>query len=101
MTGVEAFFARSLFTLWKARSFAHVKSMLQVPRKSIPVSWFTGKWVDYSFVLLESTRSISYSPYSVKYPHSFLYIGVRPPHLSFFRKPEERQPWFESQAGYH
>ena len=42
--------------------------MLQVPRKSIPVSRFTGKWVDYSFVLfvpLESTRSISYSPYSV------------------------------------
>ena len=24
-----------------------------------------GKWVDYSFVLLESTRSIFYSPYSV------------------------------------
>ena len=39
--------------------------MLQVPRKSIPVSRFTGKWVDYSFVLFESTRSISYSPYSV------------------------------------
>ena len=39
--------------------------MLQVSRKSIPVSRFTGKWVDYSFVLLESTRSISYSPYSV------------------------------------
>ena len=33
--------------------------------KSIPVSRFTGKWVDYSFVLLESTRSIFYSPYSV------------------------------------
>ena len=44
---------------------AHVKSILQVPRKSIPVSQFTGKWVDYSFVLLESTRSIFYSPYSV------------------------------------
>ena len=29
------------------------------------VSRFTGKWVDYSFVLFESTRSISYSPYSV------------------------------------
>ena len=41
--------------------------MLQVPRKSIPVSRFTGKWVDYSFVLLESTRSISYSPYSVNF----------------------------------
>ena len=49
----------------KARSSAHVKSMLQVLRKSIPVSRFTGKWVDYIFVLLESTRSISYSPYSV------------------------------------
>ena len=44
---------------------AHVKSMLQVLCKSIPVSRFTGKWVDYSVVLLESTRSISYSPYSV------------------------------------
>ena len=42
--------------------------MLQEPRKSIPVSRFTGEWVDYSFVLfvlLESTHSISYSPYSV------------------------------------
>ena len=28
-------------------------------------SRFTGKWLDYSFVLLESTRSIFYSPYSV------------------------------------
>ena len=81
ITGVEAFFARSLFTLSKGRSSAHVKSILQVQRKSIPVSRFTGKWVDYSFVLLESTRSgkwvdysfvllestcsISYSPYSV------------------------------------
>ena len=34
-------------------------------RKSIPVSRFTGKWVDYSFVLLESTRTIYFSPYSV------------------------------------
>ena len=44
---------------------AHVKWILQVPRKSIPILRFTGKWVDYSFVLLESTRSICYSPYSV------------------------------------
>ena len=44
---------------------AHVKWILQVPRKSIPILQFTGKWVDYSFVLLESTRSIFYSPYSV------------------------------------
>ena len=29
------------------------------------VSRFTGNWVDYSFVLLESTRYIFYSPYSV------------------------------------
>ena len=46
-------------------SSAHVKLILQVPRKSFPVLRFTGKWVDYSFVLLESTRSIFYSPYSV------------------------------------
>ena len=44
---------------------AHVKWILQVPRKSIPISRFTGKWVDNSFVPLESTRSICYSPYSV------------------------------------
>ena len=44
---------------------AHVKWILQVPRKSIPILRFTGKWVDYSFVLLESTRSIFYAPYSV------------------------------------
>ena len=44
---------------------AHVKWILQVPRKSISILRFTGKWVDYSFVLLESTRSIFYSPYSV------------------------------------
>ena len=40
---------------------AHVKWILQVPRKSIPILRFTGKWVDYSFV----PRSIFYSPYSV------------------------------------
>ena len=44
---------------------AHVKWILQVPRKSIPILRFTGKWVNYSFVLFESTRSIFYSPYSV------------------------------------
>ena len=44
---------------------AHVKWILQVPCKSNPILRFTGKWVDYSFVLLESTRSIFYSPYSV------------------------------------
>ena len=32
---------------------------------NITVSRFSRKWVDYSFVLLESTRSIFYSPYSV------------------------------------
>ena len=46
-------------------SSAHVKWILQVPRKSIPLLPFTRKWVDYSFVLLESTRSIFYSPFSV------------------------------------
>ena len=46
-------------------SSAHVKWILQVPCKSISVLRFTGKWGDYSFVLLESTRSIFYSPYSV------------------------------------
>ena len=44
---------------------AHVKWILQVLRKSNPILRFTGKWVDYSFVLLESSRSIFYSPYSV------------------------------------
>ena len=44
---------------------AHVKWILQVPRKSFPILRFTGKWVDYSFVLLKSTLSIFYSPYSV------------------------------------
>ena len=44
---------------------AHVKWILQVLRKTIPILRFTGKWADYSFVLLESTRSIFYSPYSV------------------------------------
>ena len=44
---------------------AHVKWILQVTRKSIPILRFTGKWVDYSFVLLESTRYICYSHYSV------------------------------------
>ena len=34
--------------------------------KVFPVSRFSGKCVEYSFVLLESTRSIFYSPYSVK-----------------------------------
>ena len=44
---------------------AHVKWILQVLHKSITILRFTGRWVDYSFVLLESTRSICDSPYSV------------------------------------
>ena len=37
----------------------------QIACKSIGVSWFTEKRVDYSFVLLVSTRSIFDLPYSV------------------------------------
>ena len=38
----------------------HVRWILQVyPCKSITVSRFTGKWVDYSFVLLESPYSVN------------------------------------------
>ena len=61
-----SFFARS-FTVYIVESalFAHVKWTLQVPFKSIPVSWFTRKRVDYCFVLFVSTRSIFYLPYSV------------------------------------
>ena len=44
---------------------AKEKYFLAQTLKSILVSHFTGKWVDYSFVFLESTRSIFYSPYSV------------------------------------
>ena len=65
ITGVEAFSPSCCLHCRRRASSAHVKSILQLPCKSIPVSQFIGKWVEYSFVLLESTRSIFYSPYSV------------------------------------
>ena len=65
ITRVEGVFACRFLHCRKSASSVHVRWILQVPRKSILVSRFTGKWVDYSFVLLESTRSIFYSPYSV------------------------------------
>ena len=65
ITWVGAFSPGRCLHCRKRASSAHVRWILQVPCKSIPVSRFTGKWVDYSFVLLESTRSIFYSPYSV------------------------------------
>ena len=63
ITGVEAYFRP--VAVYIVKSTPHQPMTDGFYGYHTKVFQFTGKWVDYSFVLLESTRSIFYSPYPV------------------------------------